>query len=61
MAVKLCSVVDPTTKRSPWPLIVVVANLPKKAMPEENSVVVALEMFSRAGKDRVQVLLAERS
>ena len=61
VAVNDCRVVEPTTKRSPWPLMVVVALRPKKAVPAENSVVVALEIFKRAGRERVQVLLVERS
>lgn len=61
VAVKFWRVVEPTTNRSPWPLMVVVAERPKKAEPAENSVVVALEIFRRAGIERVQVLLVERS
>ena len=59
--VKLCNVVDPTTNKSPCPLMVVVAERPKKAMPVENSVVVAFEIFNNDGRESVQVLFVERS
>jgi hypothetical protein len=60
-AVKDWNVDEPTTNKSPVPLMVVVAVRPKKAMPAENSVVVALLKFSSEGNESVQVLWVERS